>query len=586
MASRTFRPKNTIDPAELKGRRLGRALTKLKKVTRDQVQEALQLQKTRKEPLGQLLVGLGHITESDVMEALAGRAGMRMVDIKQDAIEDSTIDALPAETANTYQIVPLMYDSVTKTIVIALKNPDNYRAVDDLRLMMGLKVEAVVAPADQIDAVLKKRYSDDKTSMSTIMAEIGDSDTLAALAGRGDSIDLEELTQAAEDNKVVRLLNLVLLQAIKDKASDIHFEPFEEEFKMRYRIDGILYEMIPPPKHLALPIISRIKVMANLDIAERRLPQDGRIELTVRNNPIDLRVSVLPTIFGESVVLRVLDRSNVQLSLDKIGLRKDELEVVRKLIKKPNGIIIVTGPTGSGKTTSLYAALSELNQPTTKILTAEDPVEYDIDGLIQCQINTDQGLTFARLLRSFLRQDPDVILVGEIRDNETAQIAVQASLTGHLVFSTLHTNDAPSSILRLLDLGMEPFLLTATIEAIVAQRLVRRICLNCKEEYTPTDEQLMELQLRRSDVDERTLFRGRGCEKCNHSGYKGRMALFEIMGLDDRLRDMIMQEASTNILRNEARKRGMRTLRETGLMAIYEGQTTIDEVVRETITDD
>jgi len=297
-------------------------------------------------------------------------------------------------------------------------------------------------------------------------------------------------------------------------------------------------------------------------------------------------VSVLPTIFGESVVLRVLDRSNVQLSLDKIGLRKDELEVVRNLIGKPNGIIIVTGPTGSGKTTSLYAALSELNQPTTKILTAEDPVEYDIDGLIQCQINTDQGLTFARLLRSFLRQDPDVILIGEIRDNETAQIAVQASLTGHLVFSTLHTNDAPSSILRLLDLGMEPFLLTATIEAIVAQRLVRRICLDCKEEYTPTDEQLMELQLRRSDVEERTLFRGRGCEKCNHSGYKGRMALFEIMGLDDRLRDMIMEESSTNILRAEARRRGMRTLRETGLMAIYEGQTTIDEVVRETITDE
>jgi len=520
------------------------------------------------------------------MEALAGRAGMRMVDIKQDAIADSTIEALPAETANTYKIVPLMYDSVTKSIIIALKSPDNFRAVDDLRLMMGLKVEAVVAPADQIDAVLKKRYSDDKTSMSTIMAEIGDSDTLSALAGRGDSIDLEELTQAAEDNKVVRLLNLVLLQAIRDKASDIHFEPFEEEFKMRYRIDGILYEMIPPPKHLALPIISRIKVMSNLDIAERRLPQDGRIELSVSNNPIDLRVSVLPTIFGESVVLRVLDRSNVQLSLDKIGLRKDELEEVRKLIGKPNGIVIVTGPTGSGKTTSLYAALSELNQPTTKILTAEDPVEYDIDGLIQCQINTDQGLTFARLLRSFLRQDPDIILVGEIRDNETAQIAVQASLTGHLVFSTLHTNDAPSSILRLLDLGMEPFLLTATIEAIVAQRLVRRICLDCKEEYVPTDEQLMELQLRRSDVEERTLFRGRGCDKCNHSGYKGRMALFEIMSLDDQLREMIMKEASTNILRDEARKRGMRTLRETGLMAIYEGQTTIDEVVRETITDD
>ncbi len=586
MADRAYRLKNQVDPTELKGRRLGRVLTKLKKVTREQVQEALQLQKTRKEPLGQLLVGLGYITDTDVLEALAGQAGMRMVELKEDAIPNSAIEALPAETANTYQIIPLKFDSGTRHIVVAMKSPDNFRAVDDLRLLMGFKVEAVVAPCDQIDSVLKKRYGEQAPSMAAVMAELGDSDTLAALEGRGDSIDLEELAQAAEDNKIVRLLNLVLLQAIKDKASDIHFEPFEAEFKMRYRIDGILYEMIPPPKHLALPIISRIKVMANLDIAERRLPQDGRIELTVRNSPVDLRVSVLPTMFGESVVMRVLDRSNIQLSLDKVGLRKDELEVMRSLIKKPNGIIIVTGPTGCGKTTTLYAALSELNEPTTKILTAEDPVEYDIDGLIQCQINTDQGLTFARLLRSFLRQDPDIILVGEIRDLETAQIAVQASLTGHLVFSTLHTNDAPSSILRLLDLGLESFLLTATVEAIVAQRLVRRICLSCKEEYVPTDEQLMELQLRRSDVEDRTLFRGRGCDECNHSGYKGRMAIFEIMRLDDQLRQIILTQASTNVLRAEARKRGMRSLRDTGLMAIYEGQTTIDEVVRETIIEE
>jgi type IV pilus assembly protein PilB len=306
----------------------------------------------------------------------------------------------------------------------------------------------------------------------------------------------------------------------------------------------------------------------------------------VGSSPVDLRISVLPTMFGESVVMRVLDRSNVQLSLDKIGLRNDELENLRGLIQKPNGIVIVTGPTGSGKTTTLYAALNELNDPETKILTAEDPVEYDIDGLVQCQVNTEQELTFGRLLRSFLRQDPDIILVGEIRDLETAQIAVQASLTGHLVFSTLHTNDAPSSILRLLDLGMESFLLTATIEAIVAQRLVRRICIKCKEEFVPTDEQLMELQLKRADLEGRTLFRGRGCENCTQSGYRGRMALFEIMRLDDQIRDMIMQEASTNVLRAEARKRGMRTLRESGLLAIYDGQTTIDEVVRETLTEE
>ena len=576
----------TVDPGQMKGRRLGRVLTKLRKVTRDQVHEALQLQKTRKEPVGQLLVSLGYISDADVLVALAGQAGMRMVDLAEIEIPDAAIEALPAEMASTYQVVPLEYDETSRSITIAMKSPDNFRAVDDLRLLMGFKVDAVVAPAQQIDKVLAKRYSGKTTSMAMIMAELGESDSLAALAGRDESIDLEELSQAAEDNKVVRLVNLVLLQAIKDKASDIHFEPFEDEFKMRYRIDGILYEMIPPPRHLALPIISRIKVMADLDIAERRLPQDGRIELTVNNNPVDLRVSVLPTMFGESVVLRVLDRSNIQLSLDKIGLRNDELEQLRSLIRKPNGIIVVTGPTGCGKTTTLYAALSELNEPTTKILTAEDPVEYDIDGLIQSQINPEQGLTFARLLRHFLRQDPDIILVGEIRDLETAQIAVQASLTGHLVFSTLHTNDAPSAILRLLDLGIEGFLLTATIEAIVAQRLVRRICLSCKEEYVPTDEQLMEMLLRRSEVQQRTFFRGRGCEACSHTGYKGRMAIFEIMCLDDPLRELIMSEGSTNAIRDQARKRGMRSLRESGLLAIYEGQTTIDEVVRETILEE
>jgi len=595
MATTTTRPardsRGPVDPSELKGRRFGRVLTKLGKVTREQVHEALQIQKTRKEkgqrqPLGELLVEMGYITETDVMEALSGQAGMRMVQVSAEEIPKEVVEALPAETANTYQIVPIEYDEASRAITVAMKSPDNFRAVDDLRLLMGFKVEAVVAPAEQIDQVLQKHYSGGSSSMASMVAELSEDESLAALKGRGDSIDLEELATAAEDNKVIRLINLVLLQAIKDKASDIHFEPFEEEFKMRYRIDGVLYEMIPPPMHLALPIVSRIKVMAELDIAERRLPQDGRIELMVNNNPVDLRVSVLPTMFGESVVMRVLDRSNVQLNLDRIGFRDDELDQTRGLIKKPNGIIIVTGPTGCGKTTTLYAALAELNEPTTKILTAEDPVEYDIDGLIQCQINADQGLTFARLLRSFLRQDPDVILVGEIRDLETAQIAVQASLTGHLVFSTLHTNDAPSTVLRLLDLGMESFLLTATIEAIIGQRLVRRICVHCKEEYVPTDEELLELQLYRRDVEGRTFYRGRGCDNCNHSGYRGRRAIFEVMEMDDHLRELVMHQASTNVLRNEAKKRGMRALRESGLLAVFEGQTTIDEVVRETIIEE
>jgi type IV pilus assembly protein PilB len=376
------------------------------------------------------------------------------------------------------------------------------------------------------------------------------------------------------------------MQAIREKASDIHLEPFEDEFKVRYRIDGVLYEMDPVDKSLAMAIVSRVKVMSKLDIAERRVPQDGRIELTLSGAPVDLRVAVLPTMFGESVVMRILDRGNVQLSLDRIGLREDDLEHVRTLINKPNGIVVVTGPTGSGKTTTLYAALNELNQPDTKILTAEDPVEYDIAGMVQCQVNTEQELTFAKLLRSFLRQDPDIILVGEIRDLETAQIAIQASLTGHLVFTTLHTNDAPSSVLRLMDLGVETFLLTATVEAIVAQRLVRRICQKCKESFTPSEEQVMELGLRPEDIGGRQFFRGRGCDACMKSGYKGRLALFEILTMDDTLRELVMAQANTAVLRAEARKRGMRTLRESGLLSIYDGQTTIDEVVRETITEE
>jgi type IV pilus assembly protein PilB len=375
------------------------------------------------------------------------------------------------------------------------------------------------------------------------------------------------------------------MQAIRDKASDVHFEPFENEYKMRYRIDGILYEMVPPPKHIAAALSSRIKVMANLDIAERRLPQDGRISLTLQGNPVDLRVSVLPTMFGESVVLRVLDRSQLQLDLEKLGFGTDDLKVVRQLIHKPNGIIIVTGPTGSGKTTTLYAALTELNDIETKIITTEDPIEYDIDGIVQVQMRPDIGVTFAKCLRSILRQDPDVVMVGEIRDLETAEISAQASLTGHIVFTTLHTNDAPSSLARLLDLGIEPFLLTATIEGVVSQRLIRKICENCKTPFTPSESQLMELGLSPEDVKDKKFYYGKGCSKCNNTGYKGRTALFEIMTFNDEIRELIMNHASTNVLRVASQKAGMKLLRDAGLAAMYDGITTIDEVVKETITE-
>ncbi|MCY2927506.1 MAG: GspE/PulE family protein, partial [Planctomycetota bacterium] len=393
----------------------------------------------------------------------------------------------------------------------------------------------------------------------------------------------DTIKAAAESNPVKRLVNLVLWEAIRARASDVHFEPFEEEFKMRYRVDGVLYEMLPPPKSIAVAIASRIKVMSNLNIAERRVPQDGRIELLIGGQPVDLRVSVLPTMFGESVVMRVLDRSQVSLDLERLGMRDDDLRIFRQLIQRPNGICIVTGPTGSGKTTTLYAALNELNQVDTKILTSEDPVEYDIDGLVQVQINPDAGLTFARCLRSFLRQDPDIILIGEVRDLETAEIAVQSSLTGHLVFTTLHTTDAPSAMARLLDLGLEPFLITATLEGIVAQRLVRVICPRCKEEYVPTDEMLSQLRLKSEDLKGKTLYRGAGCEYCRKTGYSGRFALFEVMTLDDDLRELVMKKSSTGVIRDAARKRGMRTLRESGMLAIFDGLTTIEEVVAQTI---
>jgi type IV pilus assembly protein PilB len=576
-----------VDPAELKGRKLGRVLTKLGKVSREQVHEALEIQKTRKAKIGEILVELGYITATDVAESLAGQAGMAYERLAAGhEVPESIREVIPSENVRQYQIIPLEFNPTSKRLKIAMKSPDNFRAVDDLRLLMGFNVTAVVADPAVIDQVIKKSYSKSET-LSDVVSTLAVDEKFKGLSGKSDqSIDLDVLTELAGSNEVIRLLNMVLLQAIKDKASDIHFEPFENEFKMRYRIDGILYEMVPPPKQLGPAITSRVKVMSNLDIAERRLPQDGRIELTVGGAPIDLRVAVLPTMWGESVVMRILDRSTVELSLDRIGLRNDDMETVGRLIQKPNGIVIVTGPTGSGKTTTLYAALAKLNDVETKILTAEDPVEYDIDGLCQCQVNTDAGSTFAKLLRSFLRQDPDIILVGEIRDLETAQIAVQASLTGHLVLSTLHTNDAPSSVIRLVDLGLEPFLLTATVEGIVAQRLVRTVCAQCKEPYTPKEEELMELSLTPDDVRGKQFMRGRGCDRCHKSGYKGRAAIFEIMTMDDEMRELIMKNASTATLRNHARRRGMRSLRECGLLSIYEGITTIDEVVRETVMDE
>jgi len=576
---------------QLKDRPLGRVLIKMGRLTREQIHQALAVQQQQKAkkintPIGQVLIELGMVTPKDLNFALAAQRGYEVIDLEKREISPEVIKLIPAQMATVYRVIPLSFDPKTNTLTIALDSVDNFRVVDDLQTLMGFKVITTIADADSLAKLLARHYETKQESLAQLMSEIGSDATLQQLENRGDSIDLETLKDLAESNPVKRLLNTVLMQAIKERASDIHFEPFEEEFKMRYRIDGVLYEMVPPPKYIAMAIASRIKVMANLDIAERRVPQDGRIPLVIGGNPVDLRVAVLPTIFGESIVLRVLDRSNVSLDLDKLGMREDDMRQFRQLIDKPNGIVLVTGPTGSGKTTTLYAALNELNSIEDKLITTEDPVEYDIDGIVQVQIRQEIELTFARCLRSILRQDPDIILVGEIRDKETAEIATQASLTGHLVFSTLHTNDAPSSIARLLDLGVEPFLITATLEGILAQRLCRRSCSNCKEEYKPTEEQLMELELLPEDVKGKTFYRGRGCSLCNSTGYKGRLAICEIMILDDEMREMIMNHASTNLLRNAARKRGMRTLREVGLLAIYEGLTTIEEVVKHTMMEE
>jgi type IV pilus assembly protein PilB len=559
---------------------LGQILKQLGLVTEYDIQQAVRAQKDKGGALGQILLQNGLITEEDLSRGLAAQAGMDFVDLEKVEITPEVLEVMDGSTAETFQVMPLQYDG--STLVVAIAKPDNLNVLDDLRFSLPkvANFRAMVASEDSIRNAIQKYYQQRQSEMSDLLAGVGG----PGKEGKDrENIDIAKLEQDANAGPVVKLLNMILLQAIRDRSADIHLEPFEHEFKVRYRVDGVLYEMMPPPVHLARAVISRVKVMANLDIAETRLPQDGRIELNVGGNPVDLRVSTLPTMHGESVVMRILDRSNLALDLEKLGFRPDELQAFRRLIEKPHGIILVTGPTGSGKTTTLYSALHECNNIDVKIITTEDPVEYDLEGIMQVQINEEIGVTFAACLRTILRQDPDIILVGEIRDLETAQIAVEASLTGHIVFSTLHTNDAPSAITRILDLGLEPFLIGATLEGIIAQRLVRRICLNCKTPYDPSDQELYELELTRSETEGRQFYYGKGCKQCNGTGYKGRIAIFEIMVTNDRQRSLIMNFASTADLRNAAKEDGMRTLRDAGLIHIYDGITTIEEVVKETI---
>jgi type IV pilus assembly protein PilB len=567
-------------------KRIGQILLDLGLVDEQQLETMLEEQSSRGDLLGKVGVALGFYSDEQLGEALAEQWGTTFVTLYDRQIPPDVLRSISEPMAQLYRVVPLALDG--NQLTVASAEPQKIQIADELRSLLGYDIHICVATESEIQKAIEKSYSSETESVESLVENLEQDSELAAAAaaaGREGATDLTSVEALAESAPVRKLLNMVLLLAIRDGASDIHFEPFETEFRIRLKADGVLQEMVPPPKHLAFAITTRIKVMANLDIAERRLPQDGRIELTVGGHPVDLRVSVLPTLFGESVVMRVLDRGVVSLDLEKVGMEATMLRKFREVIQRPNGIVLVTGPTGSGKTTTLYSALSELNEIEDKLITTEDPVEYDIDGIIQVPIDADIGNTFAACLRAILRQDPDRILVGEIRDVETAEIAIQASLTGHMVFSTLHTNDAPSTVTRLRDMGVPPFLITATVEAILAQRLVRRICANCREEVIPGSDVLADLELTSAEIADKKFYRGKGCERCNRTGYKGRLGLYEFLIMTDELRDMVMRNASTEDLREAARRSGMVTLRDSGMESIYAGSTTAEEVIRETILD-
>jgi type IV pilus assembly protein PilB len=528
--------------------------------------------------IAQALVDSGFVDETGFYQTIAAALGSDFVDLTNREIPPGIIKLIPSGLARLHRALPVEMNR--HTLRVALSDPLDMRATEDLRFALGKDIDVVVAPTEQVEELIKRYYGTETSSMEDILKQLGDAGEL--LQVRGDEANAAAVEAEANATPIIRFVDLIMYQAIQDRASDIHFEPFENEFKIRYRVDGALYEMSPPPRHLALPVISRVKVMANMNIAERRLPQDGRIQKNIAGRNVDLRVSTLPTQFGESVVLRVLDRTTVDLDLEMLGMPDEIHSFILDMIQRPNGIFIVTGPTGSGKTTTLYSCLRRINTIDSKLLTAEEPVEYDLEGIVQVPVNESIGLTFARILRAFLRQDPDRIMVGETRDLETAQIAIQASLTGHLVFTTLHTNDAPGAVTRLIDMGVEPFLISSTLEAVLGQRLLRRICPNCRNSYQPTDAVLGQLDISRRDIGDKEFFYGQGCDTCNQTGYKGRIGIYELMRINDPIRELINQRAPTVVLKQKAIELGMKTLRQDGLRSIFAGDTTIEEVLKYT----
>jgi type IV pilus assembly protein PilB len=545
---------------------------------RSQLDDVLQETIVNGKNIEQALIDNGFVDQRGFYQVIADALGTGFIDLSEIEIGPEILRLIPAGLARLHQALPIsVHDN---TLRIALLDPLDLRAVEDLRFALGKDVDVIVAPAEQIESRIRLYYGADSSSLEDVLKQLGETDELLVPC---DTVNPASTVEAeANATPIIRFVDLVLFHAIQDRASDIHFEPFEDEFKIRYRLDGALYEMAPPPRHLAAPIISRLKVMANMNIAERRLPQDGRIQKNVDGRMVDLRVSSLPTQFGESVVLRVLDRATVNLDLEALGLPDPIHDSLIDIIHRPNGIFIVTGPTGSGKTTTLYSCLRKINTIESKLLTAEEPIEYDLEGIVQIPVNEAGGLTFAQALRAFLRQDPDRIMVGETRDLETAQIAIQASLTGHLVFTTLHTNDAPGAITRLIDMGVDPFLISSTLEAVLGQRLVRTICPACCADFQPTDVMLAELGLSRRYVGERNFRYGQGCNACNQTGYKGRKGIYELMQITDPLRDLINERAPAVTLKAKAIELGMVTLRQDGLRSIFAGQTTVEEVLKYT----
>jgi type IV pilus assembly protein PilB len=530
-------------------------------------------------PVAQILLDYGLMDTDSQLRLMAEHLGTEVVNLNEGDFTPDVIESIPAATARMYQCLPVAVNG--STVRVALLDPLNHAAIDELGFSLGREVQVVIADPAQVEKLLRRYYPDEVEGVSDLLKQLGADESIAKEVAEVEtgSFDLSNL---ANEAPIIKFVNLVLFQAVQDRASDIHFEPFEDEFKIRYRVDGALYEMSPPPKHLALPVTSRLKVMSNLDISERRLPQDGRISLTVAGRQVDLRVSTLPTQFGESVVLRVLDRSAMQLEVENLGLPKFVFDYVCEVILQPNGIVIVTGPTGCGKTTTLYSCLRRINAIDSKLLTVEDPVEYDIEGIMQVPVHEAVGMTFAKALRSFLRQDPDIIMVGEMRDLETAQVAIQASLTGHLVMTTLHTNDAPGAITRMIDMGVEPFLISSTLAAVLAQRLVRTICKRCRTPFEPTESQLGLLNLSPHDVGDKVFYYGRGCKECNDTGYRGRKGIFELLPVTDPIRILINERSPTAVVRQKAVELGMVTLREDGLRGIFDGDTTIEEILKYT----